>query len=105
MADVSWNGISPGNLFWCLLLLYPTILLCFALDTEVPEEKKGCFRRAYDLFCGLDQQKGPKMTKEEEAAMKLKMTDTSEKPLWRTIVNINGIILLTVAVFCHGYFA
>ncbi|XP_062942298.1 sodium/glucose cotransporter 1 isoform X2 [Cynocephalus volans] len=75
------------------------------IDTEVPEEEKGCFRRACDLFCGLDQQKGPKMTKEEEAAMKLKLTDTSEKPLWRTVVNINGIILLAVAVFCHAYFA
>ncbi|MBZ3887643.1 Sodium/glucose cotransporter 1 [Sciurus carolinensis] len=74
------------------------------IDTEVPEERKGCFRRAYDLFCGLDQ-KGPKMTKEEEAAMKMKLTDTSEKPLWRTVVNINGIILLAVAVFCHAYFA
>uniref|UniRef100_A0A8C4PN89 Sodium/glucose cotransporter 1 n=1 Tax=Equus asinus asinus TaxID=83772 RepID=A0A8C4PN89_EQUAS len=68
-------------------------------------EESSPFLRAYDLFCGLDQQKGPKMTKEEEEAMKLKMTDTSEKPLWRTIMNINGIILLTVAVFCHAYFA
>nr|XP_020727272.1 sodium/glucose cotransporter 1 isoform X2 [Odocoileus virginianus texanus] len=75
------------------------------IDTEASEEKKGCFRRAYDLFCGLDQQKGPKMTKEEEAAMKLKMTDTSENRLWRMVVNINGIILLAVAVFCHAYFA
>ena len=57
------------------------------------------------MFCGLDQQKAPKMTKEEEAAMKLKMTDTSEKRLWRMVVNINGIILLAVAVFCHAYFA
>uniref|UniRef100_A0A8C5ZTK0 Sodium/glucose cotransporter 1 n=1 Tax=Marmota marmota marmota TaxID=9994 RepID=A0A8C5ZTK0_MARMA len=73
------------------------------IEIEVPEERKGCFRRAYDLFCGLDQ--GPKMTKEEEAAMKMKLTDTSEKPLWRTVVNINGIILLAVAVFCHAYFA
>ena len=75
------------------------------IDTEAPQKKKGCFRRAYDLFCGLDQDKGPKMTKEEEEAMKMKMTDTSEKPLWRTVVNINGIILLAVAVFCHAYFA
>ncbi|XP_036304697.1 sodium/glucose cotransporter 1 isoform X2 [Pipistrellus kuhlii] len=74
-------------------------------EIEAPEEKKGCCRKAYDLFCGLDQQKGPKMTKEEEAAMKLKLTDTSEKPLWRTVVNINGIILLAVAVFCHAFFA
>uniref|UniRef100_A0A8C4M0H2 Sodium/glucose cotransporter 1 n=1 Tax=Equus asinus asinus TaxID=83772 RepID=A0A8C4M0H2_EQUAS len=95
----------PSWLALSLLPLYPTILLCLSPVTEVPEKKKGYFRRAYDLFCGLDQQKGPKMTKEEEEAMKLKMTDTSEKPLWRTIMNINGIILLTVAVFCHAYFA
>ncbi|XP_035312859.1 sodium/glucose cotransporter 1 isoform X2 [Cricetulus griseus] len=75
------------------------------IEIEAPQKEKGCFRRAYDMFCGLDQDKGPKMTKEEEEAMKLKMTDTSEKPLWRTVVNINGIILLAVAVFCHAYFA
>uniref|UniRef100_A0A2K5DD53 Sodium/glucose cotransporter 1 n=1 Tax=Aotus nancymaae TaxID=37293 RepID=A0A2K5DD53_AOTNA len=75
------------------------------IEIEVPEERKGFFRRAYDLFCGLEQQSAPKMTEEEEKAMKMKMTDTSEKPLWRTVVNINGIILLTVAVFCHAYFA
>ncbi|XP_049644943.1 sodium/glucose cotransporter 1 isoform X2 [Suncus etruscus] len=71
----------------------------------VSEEKRGCCKRTYDMFCGLDQQKGPKLTKEEEKALKMKLTDTSEKPLWRTIVNINGIILLAVAVFCHAYFA
>ncbi|XP_023589489.1 sodium/glucose cotransporter 1 isoform X1 [Trichechus manatus latirostris] len=75
------------------------------IETEVSEENKGCFRRGFDLFCGLDQQKGPKMTEEEEAAMKQKLTDTSEKPLWRKVVNINSIILLAVAVFCHAYFA
>lgn len=74
-------------------------------EIDVAAEKKGCCRSAYDMFCGLDQQKGPKMTKEEEAAMKLKLTDTSEKPLWRTVVNINGVILLAVAVFCHAFFA
>ncbi|XP_041525039.1 sodium/glucose cotransporter 1-like isoform X3 [Microtus oregoni] len=74
--------------------------------TEIaPQKEKGCFRKAYDLFCGLDQEKGPKLTKEEEEALKMKMTDTSEKPLWRTVVNINGIILLAVAVFCYAYFA
>ncbi|XP_008839212.1 sodium/glucose cotransporter 1 isoform X2 [Nannospalax galili] len=75
------------------------------IEIEVPQQKKGCFRRAYDLFCGLDQDKGPKLTKEEEEALKQKLTDTSEKPLWRIVVNINGIILLAVAVFCYAYFA
>nr|XP_048271141.1 sodium/glucose cotransporter 1 [Myodes glareolus] len=75
------------------------------IETEAPQKEKGCFRKAYDLFCGLDQEKGPKLTKEEEEALKMKLTDTSEKPLWRTVVNINGIILVAVAVFCYAYFA
>nr|XP_054501550.1 sodium/glucose cotransporter 1 isoform X4 [Agelaius phoeniceus] len=72
---------------------------------EENQEEPGCCRKAYNWFCGLDQQKGPKLSKEEEEALKRKLTDTSEVPLWRNIVNINGIILLTVAVFCHAYFA
>ncbi|KAM6403727.1 sodium/glucose cotransporter 1 isoform 2-T2 [Rhynochetos jubatus] len=68
-------------------------------------EEPGCFKKAYNWFCGLDQQKGPKLSKEEEEALKKKLTDTSEVPLWRNVVNINGIILLTVAVFCHAFFA
>uniref|UniRef100_A0A8B9Y7Z5 Solute carrier family 5 member 4 n=1 Tax=Bos mutus grunniens TaxID=30521 RepID=A0A8B9Y7Z5_BOSMU len=63
------------------------------VDSDNPEETRGCLRKAYDLLCGL-QRKGPKLSEEEE-----------EKPLWRTVVNINAIILLAVAVFVHGYFA
>uniref|UniRef100_A0A8D0LAH7 Sodium/glucose cotransporter 1 n=1 Tax=Sphenodon punctatus TaxID=8508 RepID=A0A8D0LAH7_SPHPU len=69
------------------------------------EETQGCCRKAYNWFCGLEQQKGPKLTKEEEEAIKEKLTDTSENPYWKHVVNINGIILLAVAVFCHAYFA
>ncbi|XP_068268360.1 sodium/glucose cotransporter 1 isoform X2 [Nyctibius grandis] len=72
---------------------------------EESKEEPGCFKKAYNWFCGLDQQKGPKLSKEEEEALKKKLTDTSEVPLWRNVVNINGIILLTVAVFCHAFFA
>ncbi|NXG54848.1 SC5A1 protein, partial [Hemiprocne comata] len=72
---------------------------------EESGEEPGCFRKAYNWFCGLDQQKGPKLSKEEEEALKKELTDTSEVPLWRNVVNINGIILLTVAVFCHAFFA
>jgi hypothetical protein len=68
------------------------------------EESRGCFRKAYDIFCGL-QKTGPKLTKEEEEALKKKLTDTSEKPLWRTVMNINAIVLLAVAVFSYAYFA
>lgn len=72
--------------------------------SDNPEEPRGCLRKAYDLFCGL-QKTGPKLSKEEEEAQKKKLRDTSEMPLWRTIVNINAILLLAVVIFLHGYFA
>lgn len=56
-------------------------------------------------FCGLEQTKTVKLTPEEEAELQKKLTDTSEKPLWRNVVNINALILLSVAFFCHGFFA
>ncbi|KAM5312376.1 solute carrier family 5 member 4 isoform 2-T2 [Glossophaga mutica] len=73
-------------------------------DGGDPEETRGCFRKAYDVFCGF-QKKGPKLSKEEEEAQRKKLTDTSERPLWRIMVNANAIFLLSVAVFAHGYFA
>ncbi|XP_061865691.1 sodium/glucose cotransporter 1 isoform X2 [Colius striatus] len=75
-------------------------------DEEKDEESEpGCLKKAYNWFCGLDQGNEPKLSKEEEEMMKKKLTDTSEVPLWRNVMNINGIILLTVAVFCHAFFA
>ncbi|XP_047554192.1 solute carrier family 5 member 4 isoform X1 [Lutra lutra] len=74
------------------------------VDEYNPEEPRGCLRKAFVLFCGL-QKTGHKLSKEEEEAQKKKLRDTSEKPLWRTIVNVNAILLLAVAVFVHGYFA
>uniref|UniRef100_W5LDH5 Sodium/glucose cotransporter 2 n=1 Tax=Astyanax mexicanus TaxID=7994 RepID=W5LDH5_ASTMX len=69
-----------------------------------PEPEPSCWRKVYNGFCGFDQKKAPKLTKEEEAEMKKQLTDTSEKPLWRNVVNANAIILLAVCVFFHGFF-
>uniref|UniRef100_A0A8C0G8A9 Sodium/glucose cotransporter 1 n=1 Tax=Chelonoidis abingdonii TaxID=106734 RepID=A0A8C0G8A9_CHEAB len=68
-------------------------------------EEQGWWKKAYNWFCGLNQKKGHKLSKEEQEAIEKKLTDTSENPIWRNVVNINGIILLTVAVFCHAFFA
>jgi hypothetical protein len=76
----------------------------FFFVSDNPEQSHGCLKRAYDLFCGF-QKTGPKLTKEERAAQKEKLTDTSEKPFWRTVVNVNAIVLLSVAVFFYAYFA
>ncbi|KAK5612581.1 Sodium/glucose cotransporter 1 [Crenichthys baileyi] len=73
-------------------------------EYKEPEEEPGICKKAIMCFCGLEETKAPKLSPEEEAEMKKNLTDTSEKPLWRNIVNTNGIILLCVAVFFHGYF-
>lgn len=61
-------------------------------------------KKAVMCFCGLEQKKAPKLTPEEEEELQKKLTDTSEEPLWRNVVNANAIILLCVAVFLHGFF-
>ncbi|XP_052020544.1 solute carrier family 5 member 4A isoform X1 [Apodemus sylvaticus] len=73
-------------------------------EEDQTEKPRGCLKKTYDICCGL-QRTEPKLTKEEEEALKKKLTDTSEKPFWRTFVNVNVIVLLAVAVFFYGYFA
>ncbi|XP_074546343.1 sodium/glucose cotransporter 1 [Halichoeres trimaculatus] len=75
------------------------------MEIEEPHEDPSCFKKAVMCFCGLEQQKGPKLSEEELEELQKKLTDTSEVPLCRNIVNANAIILLCVAVFCHGFFA
>uniref|UniRef100_A0A2K6GPA6 Solute carrier family 5 member 4 n=1 Tax=Propithecus coquereli TaxID=379532 RepID=A0A2K6GPA6_PROCO len=74
------------------------------VEEDYPERSRGCLRKAWDLFCGL-QKTGPKLTEEEEQALRQKLTDTSERPLWKTIVDANAILLLAVVVFAYSYFA
>uniref|UniRef100_A0A3Q1J635 Sodium/glucose cotransporter 1 n=1 Tax=Anabas testudineus TaxID=64144 RepID=A0A3Q1J635_ANATE len=71
---------------------------------DKPEEEPGFCKKAVMCFCGLEQKKAPKLTPEEEEELQKKLTDTSEMPLWRNVVNANAIILLCVAVFLHGFF-
>ncbi|XP_055369410.1 sodium/glucose cotransporter 1-like isoform X1 [Betta splendens] len=75
-----------------------------SMHIEEPEEEPGFCKKAVMCFCGLEQKKAPKLTPEEEEELQKKLTDTSEVPLWRNVVNANAIILLCVAVFFHGFF-
>uniref|UniRef100_A0A8C2WYF8 Sodium/glucose cotransporter 1 n=2 Tax=Cyclopterus lumpus TaxID=8103 RepID=A0A8C2WYF8_CYCLU len=74
------------------------------IDTEEPEEEPGFCKKAVMCFCGLEQQTAPPLSPEEQEELQKKLTDTSEVPLWRNIVNANALILLCVAVFFHGFF-
>uniref|UniRef100_A0A668TUM9 Sodium/glucose cotransporter 2 n=1 Tax=Oreochromis aureus TaxID=47969 RepID=A0A668TUM9_OREAU len=73
-------------------------------SVDSDDDEPGFLKKAVMCFCGLETKKAPKLTKEEEEELQKKLTDTSEVPLWRNVVNVNAFILLCVAVFCHAYF-
>ncbi|KAK9532657.1 hypothetical protein VZT92_010031 [Zoarces viviparus] len=74
------------------------------MDIDEPQEELGCCKKVVMGFCGLEQQRAPQLSAEEQAELKKKLTDTTEVPLWRNIVNANALILLCVAVFFHGFY-
>ncbi|XP_078127466.1 sodium/glucose cotransporter 1 [Sander vitreus] len=74
------------------------------MDIEEPEEEPGLCKKAVMSFCGLEKQRAQKLSPEEQAELQKQLTDTTEKPLWRNVVNANAIILLCVAVFFHGFY-
>ncbi|XP_072911762.1 sodium/glucose cotransporter 1 [Hemitrygon akajei] len=73
------------------------------VDEEAPQDVK-CWKKAYNWFCGFDQ-KTQKLSIEEQEDLQKQMTDISEAPLWRNVVNINAIILLSVCVFFWAFYA
>uniref|UniRef100_UPI00398F1B94 sodium/glucose cotransporter 1 n=1 Tax=Pristiophorus japonicus TaxID=55135 RepID=UPI00398F1B94 len=73
------------------------------IDEDSPQDVK-CWKKAYNMFCGFEE-KAVKLSKEEQEALQRQMTDISEVPLWRNVVNINAIILLTVCVFFWAFYA
>ncbi|KAL2100452.1 hypothetical protein ACEWY4_004846 [Coilia grayii] len=75
-----------------------------SMKLEEPAEEPGCCKKAYNWFCGFEDQKAPKLSAEEQEELQKKLTDTSEVPLWKNVVNVNAIILLCVCVFFHGFY-
>ncbi|XP_012697786.1 sodium/glucose cotransporter 1 isoform X2 [Clupea harengus] len=75
-----------------------------SMGVEEPEDEPGFCKKAYNWFCGFEQKKGPRLSAEEQEELQKKLTDTTEVPLWRNVVNANALILLCVCVFFHGFY-
>uniref|UniRef100_A0A8C2GCP7 Sodium/glucose cotransporter 1 n=1 Tax=Cyprinus carpio TaxID=7962 RepID=A0A8C2GCP7_CYPCA len=98
--------VSPSNcptiicgvhyLYFALILysLSCILILCISLMTKPIDDKHVSYPYEKELYSSVLL----------EAELNLKLTDTTEKPLWRNVVNANAIILLTVCVFFHGFF-
>ncbi|XP_010608569.1 sodium/glucose cotransporter 4 isoform X3 [Fukomys damarensis] len=56
-------------------------------------------------LCGLSGAPGQVLSPEEKAVLEQKLSSIEEEPLWRSICNINAILLLGINIFLWGYFA
>ncbi|NXI55168.1 SC5A9 protein, partial [Chloroceryle aenea] len=68
------------------------------------EAKPPCWKMMYLWFCGLSTGPTPTLSQEERAALEQRLTSIEEKPLWKTVCNVNAIVLLTINVFLWAYF-
>lgn len=73
-------------------------------------EQHGAPRRSWGKLlwgwlCGLSGAPERALSPAEKAALQQKLTSIEEKPLWRSVCNINAVLLLAINVFLWGYFA
>lgn len=60
---------------------------------------------AFKWICGIEKMdKVPEMTEEEKRRLALKATDISEKKKWRITLNVNAILLISLAAFVIGFY-
>ncbi|KAJ8369074.1 hypothetical protein SKAU_G00091020 [Synaphobranchus kaupii] len=75
---------------------------------EEGEERGGtqsCIGRLIGWFCGVSSAQAPEPSEQEVEDAAKQMPDISEDPVWKYVVNANGIIMMAVAVFMWGYYA
>ncbi|XP_069336049.1 sodium/glucose cotransporter 4 isoform X2 [Eulemur rufifrons] len=56
-------------------------------------------------FCGLSGAREQALSPGEKAALEKRLTSIEEEPLWRSVCNVNAVLLLAINVFLWGYFA
>ncbi|XP_067270239.1 sodium/glucose cotransporter 4 [Pseudorasbora parva] len=71
------------------------------------EDTPAWWKRAGMWLCGLSHGHAAKqeVSEEERQALEKKLTSIEEDHTWKTVCNINALILLTANVFLWGYFA
>ncbi|NWS32784.1 SC5A9 protein, partial [Polioptila caerulea] len=73
-------------------------------EKEEEAAKPPCWKMVYMWFCGLPTGPKPTLSPEERAAMEQRLTSIEEEPLWKTVCDVNAILLLAVSVFLWSYF-
>ncbi|XP_021345702.1 sodium/glucose cotransporter 4-like [Mizuhopecten yessoensis] len=71
-----------------------------------PEVDTPCYKRVFQWICGIEKMVNqPQMTDEERQAIEKKHESIVEKGTWKTVLNVNAVLLMTIAVFMWGFYA
>ncbi|KAG1951348.1 sodium/glucose cotransporter 2 [Pimephales promelas] len=74
-------------------------------ENQIEHGDRSIMMKIIGWICGISDAQAPEPTEEEVAEASKQLPDISEDPLWKNIVNANGLIMMTVAVYCWGYYA
>lgn len=99
---------APASVLGYLGKLTPsrlTVASPFLPDVQAPAPS--LLRRCLLWFCGMSRSGSgsPPPTSEEVAATTRQLEDISEDPGWARVVNLNALLMMTVAVFLWGFYA
>ncbi|KAK7156190.1 hypothetical protein R3I94_006314 [Phoxinus phoxinus] len=74
-------------------------------ENQIEHGDQSIMMKIIGWVCGISDAQAPEPTEEEVAEASKQLPDISEDPLWKNIVNANALIMMTVAVYCWGYYA
>lgn len=64
------------------------------------------YAKAFKWICGIEKMDEEKqLTDEERKAIEAKQNSIHETKRWRMILNVNAMLLMTLAVFLWGFYA
>ena len=96
-ALLSHHLLSPGS------PCRPPAFLPSDFCPSAPRRSRG--QLLWGWLCGLSWAPEQALSPAEKAALEQKLTSIEEEPLWRSVCNINAVLLLAVNIFLWGYFA
>jgi len=69
-------------------------------------EDQPWYNKACQWICGIEKHDDqPVMTPEQQKDFEKKQQSIHETKSWRIILNVNAVLLMTLAVFLWGFFA
>uniref|UniRef100_H2YLZ7 Solute carrier family 5 member 1 n=1 Tax=Ciona savignyi TaxID=51511 RepID=H2YLZ7_CIOSA len=104
-----WNRYSKRKRIPLSEFYKKKVIKFISMDLLVYAWPKPMWRRAIDLFCGLDASQGggdqPELTEAQQEEIMKSMLDITEEKWPAIFVNIGAVVMVAAGVFLFGFYA